>query len=98
MAMLMKLDTVWLIFALAGVAMLSYLFSIGLSALLRDAGFGVIGNALIVIAGFFGGIYLSNIYGIRFQELLPAIIHGLVGAFILLFILMMAKLALNRVL
>lgn len=96
--MLMKLDAAWLIFALAGVAMLSYLFSIGLNALLRDDGFGVIGNALIIIAGFFGGIYLSNVYGIRFQALMPAIVHGLIGAFILLLVLVMAKLALNRLL
>ena len=96
--MLMKLDTAWLVFALAGVAMLSYLFSIGLNALLRDAGFGVIGNALIIIGGFFGAIYLSNVYGIRFQALLPAIIYGLAGAFILLLALVIAKLALNRML
>ncbi|WP_163265801.1 hypothetical protein [Chelativorans alearense] len=96
--MLMRLDASWLIFAIVTVALLSYLFSIGLNALLRDDGFGVLGNGAIVVLGFFGAIQGANMYGIRFGSLLDAVLAGVAGAFALFLLLVLAKLALNRLL
>ncbi|MCT7377454.1 hypothetical protein [Chelativorans salis] len=94
--MLMKLDASWLIFAIVTVALLAYLFSIALNALLHDAGFGVLGNTAIIMVGFFGAIQAVNMYGTRFGSLLDAALAGLVGAFILFMLLVLAKLALSR--
>lgn len=94
--MLMRLDASWLIMAAVTVVLLAYLFSIALNALLRDAGFGVLGNAAIVTLGFFGAIQGANLYGIRFDTLLDAALAGLGGAFVLLLALVFAKLGLAR--
>lgn len=94
--MLAKLDTTWLIIAVAAVAMLSYIFSIGLNALLRDGGFGTVGSAAILTFGFFGSIHAANLYGTRFPTLLEATLAGVAGAFVLYLALVLVKLALNR--
>ena len=93
--MLSKLDTPWLVFAVAAVAMLSYLFSTGLNALLREAGFGTVPNAIIMMFGFFGAIYAGNFVGMRFS-LIEGVFVGLAGAFVLLLALVLLKAALDR--
>jgi len=93
--MLTRLDTTWLIFAIAAVAMLAYLFSTALQGALRDAGFGVVTNAAIITAGFFAAIYAANSYGTRF-DLMSGIFAGLAGAFVLLLMLVLLKAALGR--
>jgi hypothetical protein len=93
--MLAKLDTTWFVFAIAAVAMLSYLFSIALNAVLRDAGFGVVANAVIIIIGFFAAVRGGNAYGMRF-DLTSGILAGLAGAFAFLFVLVLLKAAANR--
>lgn len=94
--MLAKVDTTWLIIAVAVVAMFSYIFSIGLNALVRDGGFGTVGSAAIITIGFFGTIYAANLYGTRFPTLLEATLAGVAGAFVLYLGLVLLKLALNR--
>jgi hypothetical protein len=93
--MLAKLDTTWFVFAIAAVAMLSYLFSIALNAVLKDAGFGVVANSVIIITGFFAAVRGGNAYGMRF-DLVSGILIGLAGAFVLLFVLVLLKAALSR--
>ncbi|WP_274427306.1 hypothetical protein [Chelativorans sp. YIM 93263] len=95
--MLMKLDTSWLILAMAAVAMLSYFFAFGLDALLKGAGFGPVGNAIIILVGFFGAIYGVNHYGWRFSTLLDAVLTGVAGAFLLFLLLVLMKAILNRI-
>ena len=93
--MLARLDTSWLFFAVATVAMLSYLFSVALQGVLRETGFGVVANAIIIAGGFFAAIHLGNSYGTRFG-LVDAALTGLAGAFVLLFALMLFKALLAR--
>nr|WP_279327421.1 hypothetical protein [Chelativorans petroleitrophicus] len=75
--------------------MLSYLFSTGLNALLREAGFGTVPNAIIMMFGFFGAIYAGNFVGMRFS-LIEGVFVGLAGAFVLLLALVLLKAALDR--
>ena len=93
--MLSRLDTTWIVFAVATVVMFSYLFSIGLNALLRELGVGAVGNAAIITVGFFATIYGGNIQGTRFS-MIDGAFTGLAGAFILLLALVLLKAALNR--
>lgn len=93
--MLSKLDTTWLVFAVAAVAMLSYLFSTGLNALLREAGFGTVANAVIMSFGYFAAIYAGNFFGIRFS-LIEGVFVGLAGAFALMLVLVLLKAVLDR--
>ena len=93
--MLTRLDTTWLVFAIAAVAMLSYLFSIALDAVLGEAGFGPVGNGAIITFGFFTAIYAGNYNGIRF-DLAGGIMIGLAGAFSLLLFMVLLKATLNR--
>lgn len=94
--MLMKMDTSWLLFAIAAVTMLAYLLSLGLDAVLRDDGYGPFGNALIISGAFFGTIYLANRQGYRFSSLMDAAASGLGGAFVALFVLIIVRAILRR--
>ncbi|MFC6488224.1 hypothetical protein [Nitratireductor sp. GCM10026969] len=94
--MLMKLDTTWLVFAVATVAMLAYMFAIALRSLLEEAGFGPVLGAAIITCGFFGAIQAVNFQGVRFQTMLEAAIAGLAGAFVLYLVLVLLKLVLDR--
>lgn len=94
--MLMKLDTSWLLMAVATVAMLSYMISLGLDALMKGDGFGPIGNAVLITGGFFLSIYVGNWRGVRFDSLPEATMVGVGGAFGLLLVLTLAKAMLAR--
>ncbi|MCR4265530.1 hypothetical protein [Nitratireductor sp. ZSWI3] len=95
--MLMKLDTSWLLFGIAAVTMLAYLLSLGLDAVMREDGFGALGNAGIITVAFFATIYLANDHGIRFASLTEAAFAGMSGSFSALLILTFAKAILKRV-
>lgn len=94
--MLTQIDTSWLLMAVSTVAILSYIISLGLDALLRGDGFGPIGNALLITGGFFASIWIVNWRGIEFETLLQATATGVAGAFGLLIVLTVAKGLLNR--
>lgn len=96
--MLMKLDSTWLLFAVVAVAMLSFIFSMALDAVMKEAGFGAAGSAVIITAAFFGTIYAANWYGLRFSSLLDAVLAGVGGAFVVLLVLVLVKSALLRLL
>lgn len=94
--MLMKIDTSWLMMAVATVSILSYMISLGLDALMKGDGFGPIGNAILITAGFFLTIYVGNVRGFTFDSLAQATMVGIGGAFSILLVLTLAKAALNR--
>lgn len=94
--MLMKIDASWLMMAVAVVAILSYIFSMALDALMKGEGFGPIGNAILITGGFFLTIYIGNVRGIRFDTVSDATLVGLGGAFALLLVFTLIKAALNR--
>ncbi|WP_048645119.1 hypothetical protein [Nitratireductor soli] len=95
--MLMKLDTSWLLFAVAAVTMLSYLLSMALDAVMREDGFGAMGNAGIITIAFFATVYMANDYGIRFTSLMEGALAGLSGAFTALLVMTFVKAILRRI-
>lgn len=79
--MIWNLDSGWLMMAVAGVAVLSLFFGSALDAIMRDDGFGPLGNMLLFTFGFFAAIIIANTYGINLRDLKMAVAYGLGGAF-----------------
>lgn len=94
--MIWNLSPWWLFLAVAAVAVLAFIFSLGLNAIIGRDGFGPFGTMGIVTGGFFGSIYSVNAYGVRLSELQEAVFAGLVGAFIILMTLLLLKAAVSR--
>lgn len=94
--MLLKLDPSWLMMAVAAVAVLFYIFALGMDAIMKSDGFGPIGNAIVMTAGFFLAILTANAYGIWFADATAATLAGLCGAFAALMILALIKAGLHR--
>lgn len=80
--MIWKIDTYWLVMAVIVVSMLSYLFGYALDRIMENDGFGPTGNMIILVVCFFGGIYLANMYGIRFRSIPFAVAGGVTAGFI----------------
>ncbi len=94
--MIWNLDTSWLMMAIAIVSILSFLLGMALDGVMREDGFGAVGNTVIITTGFFIGIFLANSYGIYLKDLKLAIAVGLSGAFISLATLALSKSVLAR--
>jgi hypothetical protein len=94
--MLMRLDLAWLMMAVALVTVICFFFGSLLDTIMREDGFGPLGNTALLVVGFFGGILLLNIGGIRVPNLGVATATGLTGSFLLLSILALVKAGLAR--
>ncbi|MDN2566489.1 hypothetical protein N1F89_09660 [Aquibium sp. A9E412] len=94
--MLSDLSTSWFLMAVATVAMLSYMFALGLDAIMRRDGFGAFGNAAVITVGFFVTISAVNAYGVRFDDMMEAMLAGLGGAFLSFTVLALLKAAVDR--
>lgn len=94
--MIWNLSPWWMFMAVAAVAILAFIFSLALNAIIGRDGFGPFGTMAIVTGGFFGSIYAANVYGVRLSQLQEAVFAGLVGAFIILMMLLLVKAAINR--
>ncbi len=94
--MIWNLNPWWLFMAVSAVAVLSFIFSLGLNAIIGRDGFGPFGTMAIVTVGFFASIYAANFYGIRLSQLQEAAFAGLVGAFIILMTLLLVKAVIAR--
>jgi hypothetical protein len=79
--MIWNLETGWLMMAVASVAVLSLFFGSALDAIMREDGFGSLGNMLLFTFGFFAAIIIANTYGINLRDLKMAVAYGLGGAF-----------------
>lgn len=94
--MLWNLEPGWLMMAVAMVAVLAFFFGAALDAIMKDDGFGPIGNMLLFTAGFFGAVLIANSYGITLRDLRLAVAWGLGGAFVLISLLALVKASLAR--
>lgn len=79
--MIWNLEPGWLMMAVASVAVLALFFGSALNAIMREDGFGPLGNMLLFTFGFFAAIIIANTYGINLRELKLAVAYGLGGAF-----------------
>jgi hypothetical protein len=94
--MLLELDTIWIVLAVTVVAILSYIVGVFFDALMRDDGFGATGNMMVMTGGFYAAVLGANVRGIRFDTLGTGVAAGLVGAFVAMSLLALAKAGLSR--
>lgn len=94
--MLWNLGSEWLLMAFVVVGIVSFILAMALNAIMGEDGFGAVGNAVIITAGFFLAIFVANNFGYRLTDLRLAAATGLGGAFACLTVLAVLKAALNR--
>jgi hypothetical protein len=94
--MLWNLETGWLMMAIAMVAVIAFFFGAALNVIMREDGFGPVGNMAVFTAGFFAGIFAANSYGIAMPDLTLATATGLAGAFVAIAVLALVKAGLAR--
>ncbi|PWJ84792.1 hypothetical protein C7441_10458 [Pseudaminobacter salicylatoxidans] len=94
--MLWNLEPGWLLMAVALVAVVAFFFGAALDAIMREDGFGPVGNMVLLSAGFFGAILCANFYDIVLSDMTFAMAVGLGGAFVLFALLAFAKAAISR--
>lgn len=86
--MLWELSTVEWITSFGFIACLTYITGWLAEGLMRSAGFGHIGNWLLLLAGTYAAMYTFNIYGYQFRYdplfTLGAISAGAAGVFMFL--------------
>lgn len=94
--MLLEHDTIWIVLAIATVAILSYIVGVFFDGLMKDDGFGATGNMLVMTGGFYAAVLGANMRGIRFDTLGTGAAAGLTGAFVAMTLLVLAKAGLSR--
>lgn len=94
--MLWNLEPGWLMMAVAFVAVLAFFFGAALDAIMKEDGFGPVGNMVLFTAGFFAAVLVVNSYGIALRDLRLAVAWGLGGAFVLISLLALLKASLAR--
>jgi hypothetical protein len=94
--MIWNLDAAWLMMAVAFVMVLAMFFGAALDVIMREDGFGPIGNMLLFTVGFFASILAVNYYGINLRDLKLATGVGLGGAFVGISLLAFVKAGIAR--
>jgi hypothetical protein len=94
--MLSNIDTTSLTVALIALMAVALVFGTILNAIVRENGFGPVGNAVLFAAGFVGSTYLAGSYGITLADFRLAVAWGMGGAFLLFSVLALAKAGLAR--
>jgi uncharacterized membrane protein YeaQ/YmgE (transglycosylase-associated protein family) len=89
--MLWNLEASWLMMAVASVIVMALFFGSALHAIMREDGFGPIGNMVLFTAGFFIAIVAANSWGINLRDLTRAVATGLSGAFVVIAVLAILK-------
>ena len=79
------------------VSVLSVFLGSALNALMREDGFGSLGNAIIISGGFFLTLIAANHQGYVLPGMHVAVIFGLAGAFFLLMSLTFARALIKRI-
>lgn len=94
--MLSHIDITTLTVALIALMAVALVFGTVLNAIVRENGFGPVGNAVLFAAGFVGTTYLAGSYGIAPADFRLMVAWGLGGAFLLFSVLALAKAGLGR--
>lgn len=94
--MLSNIDTTSLTVALIALMAVALVFGTVLNAIVRENGFGPVGNAVLFAAGFAGAAYLAESYRIAGADFRLVTAWGIGGAFLLFSVLALAKAGLAR--
>ena len=95
--MFFSLDTSTQLFLFTSVVLLSYFIASAMDGVMGPESFGVLGNQGIVVCGFYLGMWTAHFYRLPVSNFTNAVVAGLAGAFVALFILTLLKALLNRV-
>jgi hypothetical protein len=96
--MLSHIDTTTLAIALIGLMAVALVFGTVLNAIVRENGFGPVGNAVLFAIGFVGAAYVAGRYGVSARDLRMIASWGLGGAFALFSVLALIKAGMARLL
>jgi uncharacterized membrane protein YeaQ/YmgE (transglycosylase-associated protein family) len=96
MHMYLALDSTSQIYLFFAVAVLSFFIANTMDGVLGDDGFGVIGNQIITMAGFYLGVILARHFHFPIGDLSHLAVVGLVGSFGSLLVLSISKAILAR--
>ncbi len=94
--MYLVLDTTTQIYLFFAVAILSFFIANTMDGVLGDDGFGIMGNQMVIMAGFYLGLLLAKRYHFPIHDFAHMAVAGLVGAFVSLLVLSVSKAILAR--
>lgn len=94
--MIWNLGFGWLALMIGCVTILAFILAMALDALMGRDGFGPVGNAVVLTAGFFLSIYLFNTFGYNLADMKWGAGAGVLGAFVAISSLATLKGLLNR--
>jgi uncharacterized membrane protein YeaQ/YmgE (transglycosylase-associated protein family) len=94
--MFLSLDTSTQLFLFTSVVLCSFFIASAMDGVLSADGFGVIGNQVIIVAGFYLGIWTARHFGYSVSNFTYSVVIGLAGAFIALLVLAIIKALLSR--
>lgn len=94
--MFFSLDTSTQLFLFTSVILLSYFIASAMDGVMGQDGFGQLGNQLIVVSGFYLGVWTAHYYQFPVRDFTNAVIAGLCGAFVILLFMSLLKALLNR--
>ncbi|MCX7305216.1 MAG: hypothetical protein NTV73_12920 [Hyphomicrobiales bacterium] len=92
-----NLEPGWLMMAVAAVIVLALFFGAALDVIMRDDGFGPIGNMVVFTSGFFAAVLGANSWGVDLSDLKLAVACGLSGAFALVSLAAVLKAGIARI-
>lgn len=94
--MFMFLDTTTQIYMFFAIGILSFFIANTMDGVLGSDGFGILGNQMIIMAGFYLGILVAKHYHLPIRDLAHMAVAGLTGAFVSLLVLSISKAILAR--
>ncbi len=95
--MIANVGAFWLIMAVGTVAILSFILSLTLDAIIGQDGLGGMGGMLLMTGGFFGGLYGLNHFGMRFTNIQDGAVAGMVCALAAFAVVLVGKAVVRRI-
>lgn len=94
--MFFAMDTSTQLFLFSSIVIGSFFLGNAMDGVLKDDGFGIFGNMIVIAAGFFVGLWVGRYLGYPVKDFKFGIVAGLGGAFVSLLALSIIKAVLNR--
>ncbi|WP_157018804.1 hypothetical protein [Mesorhizobium xinjiangense] len=95
--MIANLGVFWLIMAMGTVAILSFILSLALDAIIGQDGVGGVGGMILMTGGFFGGLYGLNHFGMRFRDIQDGAVAGMACALAAFAVILLGKAVVRRI-
>jgi hypothetical protein len=90
------IDTTTQVYLFFAVAILSFFIATAMDGVLGEDGFGVMGNHVVIMSGFYLGFLLARYFNVSYNDFTNMAVAGLCGAFVALLVLSVSKAILGR--